>query len=147
MIHERLTYYIEYKGFTKNEFCKNYNFNYDSFVNTAAGKLPLGMKVLKQIKEALPDLNTEWLLFNNGEMEITLSDRLNEPVEIYNKKSSNHLDKMNLLLQDSLKDKNKIIEGLEFKISALENQIKEKSTEEIAIKSDMDKKHEVSDSK
>ena len=138
MIHERLAYYIESKGFTKTSFCKEFKFNYNSFVNTLAGNLPLGMNVLKQVKQALPNLNTEWLLFGNGEIEIISSGLtiLNEPSEIYKKIDGNNLEKVNALLTGTIKDKNKIIAGLEFQIETLKKELEAKN-EEIHIKSNV----------
>jgi hypothetical protein len=143
MIGERLTYYIEKQGYSKKEFCEKFGFNYNSFVSTLADKLPLGMNVLKQVKEVLPNLNTEWLLFGNGEMEVIPSGLTAEPTEIYKKIDGNNLEKINALLTGTIKDKNKIITGLEFQVSALTKEL-EVHKEEIHIKSNVDKQSEVS---
>lgn len=143
MIGERLTYYIEKQGYTKKEFCEKFGFNYNSFVNILADKLPLGMNVLKQVKDALPNLNTEWLLFDNGEMEVIPSGLTSEPSEIYKKIDGNNLEKINALLTGTIKDKNKIIIGLEFQVTALTKEL-EAQKEEIHIKSNVDSSVEVS---
>ena len=114
MVGERLTYYIENQGYTKKDFCKEFGFNYDSFVNMLADKLPLGMKVLKQVKVALPNLNTEWLLFGNGEMEVVPTGLIvAEPTDIYKKLDGDNLKLINTMLTSTINDKNKIILGLE----------------------------------
>ena len=143
MIHERLTYYIEYKGFTKKEFCSEKKFNYDSFVNMLAGKLPIGMKVFKQIKSALPELSVEWLLFNNGDMEINTTNIVQEPSEVYKKLDPKNYQEIINLLNENLKDKSKIISGLEFQITTLNKELEAKKNE-IYLKSDENKKIEIS---
>lgn len=143
MIGERLTYYIEKQGYTKKEFCEKFGFNYNSFVNILADKLTLGMNVLKQVKEVLPNLNTEWLLFGNGEMEVEPSGLTSEPSEIYKKIDGNNLEKVNALLTGTIKDKNKIITGLEFQVVALTKELEAKN-EELHIKSNVDTNVEIS---
>lgn len=146
MIGERLTYYIEKQGLTKTEFCKKFGFNYNSFVSTLADKLPLGMNVLKQVKEALPNLNTEWLLFGNGDIDIREDNHLNslnEPATIYSKIEPNNFEQLNILLMSALKDKEKIINGLEFKITTLSKDLEKLYTEEIHVKSNVGKSYEI----
>lgn len=66
----RLTKYIENKGFTKKSFCEKFGFNYNNMVNVFADKREIGMILLNQIKTALPDLSTDWLLYGKGNPEI-----------------------------------------------------------------------------
>ena len=101
------------------------------------------MNVLKQVKEVLPNLNTEWLLFVNGEMEVVPSGLTSEPSEIYKKIDGNNLDKVNALLTGTIKDKNKIITGLEFQVAALTKELEAKN-EELHIKSNVDTNIEIS---
>lgn len=86
MVGKRLTHYIEKQGITKKEFCEKHGLDYNNFVNIFADKLPLGMNRLIQLKTALPYLNTEWLLFGNGEPEIPSSPNdnfVNDPSPFY----------------------------------------------------------------
>lgn len=78
MIGERLAFYIESKGYKKKEFCEKYGFVYNNFTTILTGKMPLGINVLNKIKESLPNLNIEWLLYGNGLPDLDLNTEINE---------------------------------------------------------------------
>ncbi len=112
---KRLAQYIEYKGFTKKSFCEKYSFDYNNMVNVFAGKREIGMKVLNQIKLALPDLSVDWLLYEVGNPELTKYNTkdtkilpvLEEPSINY---SVDHFEKLLLEYLEHPKIKNKINE-------------------------------------
>jgi len=79
MIGKRLAFYIENKGYKKKEFCEKYGFVYNNFTTILTGRMPLGINVLNKIKESLPDLNIEWLLYGNGLPDLNLDSIMNEP--------------------------------------------------------------------
>ncbi len=78
MVGNRLAFYIEKKGYKKKAFCEKYGFNYSNFVTMLSGGMPLGINVLNKVKEALPDLNIEWLLYGNGLPDLNLESEINE---------------------------------------------------------------------
>jgi hypothetical protein len=139
MIGDRLSYYIEKQGYKKKEFCEKFGFTYNNFVSVLAGKVPFGMKLLKQVKEVLPNLNTEWLLFGNGEVEVNPSGMISsiDPSEIYKRSDNTNLEKINALLTGTIKDKNKIIDALEFQIAHLKKELE--SEQNLKIKSHQNK--------
>ena len=67
--HERLSYYIDYKGYSLKDFCSTFGFTYNAFTQIAAGTRPLGIQILNKIVSSLPKLNVYWLLYGNGPME------------------------------------------------------------------------------
>ena len=88
MVGRRLAFYIENKGYKKKEFCEKYGFVYNNFTSILTEKMPLGINVLNKIKESLPDLNIEWLLYGNGVPELNLENQVNEPMESYQKEDA-----------------------------------------------------------
>lgn len=108
---ERLTYYIENKGFTKRSFCDEFGFEYNSMVMIMADKRTIGMKVLNQLHEVLPKMNVSWLLYEQGPMEITEHNEfyVTEPTVFYGNKSDN-FEKLLLNYMDNEKVRNKILQ-------------------------------------
>ncbi|MFK7050685.1 hypothetical protein V3Q77_12400 [Flavobacterium davisii] len=51
-------------------FCHIYGFSYNNFVSMLKGNSPFGLKQLNKIHEALPKLNTHWLLYGEGPIEL-----------------------------------------------------------------------------
>lgn len=82
---KRLTYYIEKQGFTKKSFCENFGFDYPSFTQVLSGTRSMGIIMIDKIHFALPKLNVHWLLYGEGNEEISNDEIyfLNEPAEIY----------------------------------------------------------------
>lgn len=79
MIGKRLASYIENKGYKKKQFCEKHGFNYSNFVSILSGAMPLGINVLNKVKEALPNLNIEWLLYGNGSPDLNLDNSETQP--------------------------------------------------------------------
>jgi plasmid maintenance system antidote protein VapI len=84
---ERLRYYIENQYGAIKEFCQKFEIHYPGLTSIMNNKRPLGMEVLHQIKKALPNLDTEWLLYGTKRLEITnIANELpiaSEPLEVY----------------------------------------------------------------
>ena len=70
MVGDRLYVFIVSKGMTKKLFSEKVGLDYNNFVVVLKGKRPLGLNWLMKIKKGFPLLNTEWLLFGNGDMEL-----------------------------------------------------------------------------
>ncbi len=71
-VGKRLTYYLKKQGFTKKQFCHAYNIQYNGFVMILSGSRNIGINVLHQVHEALPNLNTHWLLYGIGPEEVVV---------------------------------------------------------------------------
>lgn len=67
---ERIRYYIDQQGVSVRSFCANNNIGYSGFHQVLQNSRNLGMIVLKQIIEAYPNLNLNWLLTGRGSVEI-----------------------------------------------------------------------------
>ena len=78
-IGERLRYYIENQYGAIKEFCQKFEIHYPGLTSIMNNKRPLGMEVLNQIKNALPNLDTEWLLYGTKRREITNIDNSLSP--------------------------------------------------------------------
>lgn len=61
---ENILKYIEYKGITKNEFCKKNHLNHSFF--HSSGNLTIS--TIKEIIKNYPDINLEWLITGKGDM-------------------------------------------------------------------------------
>jgi hypothetical protein len=115
MIGERLSFYIESKGYKKKAFCEKHGFVYNNFVSVLSGKMPLGINVLNKVKESLPDLNIEWLLYGNGLPDLNLDSKINDPEQMVVKSDPledlllNYMEKgkVHKLIQKMINDANK----------------------------------------
>jgi len=70
-IGERLTYYIDKQEFTKKEFCKENDIVYNNFTLILNNTRNLGLNVLNKIKKGLPNLNVNWLLYGQGDADLS----------------------------------------------------------------------------
>lgn len=132
LVGKRLTEYTKHKGISIKEFASKCDIGYNNATSILKGSLPLGMHVLHKIKKAFPNLNTEWALFENGEMEIN-----NTSLSVQNNKEVEQLEQINYLLSNTIKDKDKTISSLESQI-ALMQELKEATTkDESPIKSNV----------
>jgi len=89
-IGKRLAYFIEKEGFTRKSFCEKFDFDYNAFVMILVDKRTLGIATLKKLKDALPYINVEWLLFDHGKMNLDdgshtgiVNNVINEPEDSY----------------------------------------------------------------
>lgn len=82
-IGKRLSHVLENQGINAAKFCEKHGIDYAGFNKILNDRRELGMKVLQQIKQALPELDTEWLLFGNSRNsnfdEQTLENSTNDP--------------------------------------------------------------------
>lgn len=72
---DRLKYYIESKEVSILDFCKKNKIVYTSLHPILQNSRPLGMKILKQVIEAFPSLNVNWVLTGFGNIEITEAEK------------------------------------------------------------------------
>lgn len=84
---ERIRYYIEKQGVSVRSFCVKNNVGYSGFHQVLQNTRNLGMIVLKQLIEAYPNLNVNWLLTGKGNVEIDseAEGAMKEPQPIYGK--------------------------------------------------------------
>lgn len=130
LIGKRLSEYSEKQGISIKEFASLSDIGYNNTASLLKGSLPLGMQVLHKIKKAFPYINTEWVLFGNGEMEINTG-----PISVNNSKELEMLQQTNNLLIGALKDKEKTISSLENQIALMEKLQEVTKTEESPVKS------------
>lgn len=79
-IKERFGQFIEYKRISKRKFQESIGVSNSYIQNISTG---IGADVLKRIKTAYPELNTDWLIAGEGEMlrpEQNVSDVSNSTV-------------------------------------------------------------------
>jgi transcriptional regulator with XRE-family HTH domain len=128
---KRLAEYVEMQGLSIREFGEKCGIGYNNTASHLKGSLPIGMSVLQKIKKGFPNLNTEWVLFGNGGMEI------NSGGNSQNSKEVEQLEQINYLLSNTIRDKEKTISSLENQI-ALMHELKEATTkDESPIKSNV----------
>jgi len=72
-IGERLTYYVEKQGVAKKQFCSDNDIVYNNFTIILNNKRKLGLNVLNKIKKGFPNLNVNWLLYGEGNPELSNS--------------------------------------------------------------------------
>jgi len=84
-IGERLRYYIESKEVSVRNFCVKNEIGYSGFHQVLQGDRNLGLIVLKQVMDAYPNLNVNWVITGRGEVEINSQSEgaLTEPEPIY----------------------------------------------------------------
>ena len=129
---KRLAEYAEMQGLGIREFGEKCGIGYNNTASHLKGSLPIGMSVLQKIKKAFPKLNTEWVLFGNGEIEINIG-----AVSFQNSAAVEQLEQINYLLSNTIKDKEKTISTLEKQIVLLEKLQEVTKTEESPIKSNV----------
>jgi len=81
----RLRYYIESKEVSVRNFCVKNEIGYSGFHQVLQGTRNLGLIVLKQVMDAYPNLNMNWVLTGRGTVEINPEEdgSLSEPQPIY----------------------------------------------------------------
>jgi len=106
---ERLETLVKESGYSIKEFSDLIETPTTNIYGYLNGKRPIGLKIINKIKHVIPDLNLNWLLYNQGspKLDIDFND-VNEPNSFYG--SSNSLDSL-------------INDLVENKINALENKI------------------------
>ena len=113
-ISERLYRVIKKKGFAVNEFaelCEVTAPNMSGYLN---GKRPIGIKILDKIKEVIPELNINWLLY--GE---------NDPANHLNSYETNSLHESENIIERYIKDLiSKKCNELEIRLEVLESDFK-----------------------
>jgi len=107
---DRLKYYIESKEVSILDFCKKNKIVYTSLHPILQNSRPLGMKILKQVIEAFPNLNVNWILTGFGNIEITEVEKavIIDPgyyafLNYFDKKATT--DKINSLIENKINEK------------------------------------------
>lgn len=131
---KRLAEFAEIQKISISDFALKCDLNYNNTASLLKGSLPLGMNVLHKIKKGFPNLNTEWVLFGNGTIELN-----NAPVNTQNNKELEQLEQVNYLQSMALKDKDKTIFSLENQIALMQELKELKSLDESPIKSSVGK--------
>ena len=131
-VGKRLTEFVEMQNLSIKEFGEKCGIGYNNTASHLKGSLPIGMSVLQKIKKGFPNLNTEWVLFGNGGMEINSG-----AVSFRNSKEVEQLEQINYLLSNTIKDKDKTISTLEKQIVLLEKLQEVNKTDESPIKSNV----------
>lgn len=111
---DKILQYIEYKGITVYEFEKITGLSHGIL---RSGK-HFGVDKMKQIRDNLPDLNMNWLIYNEGNMLLKANNNLNESDETY-KKPCGNCD----ILEKDLKNAEKLLEAKEETIGILKHQL------------------------
>lgn len=133
-VAKRLTEFTEKQKISIKDFALKCDINYNNTASLLKGSLPLGMGVLQKIKKAFPELNTEWVLFGNGAMDLNT-----QLVSSQNPKEVEQLEQVNYLLNSALRDKDKTISSLENQIALLQ-ELKDIKTQDVSpVKSNMDR--------
>jgi len=68
-VGERIKYLIDKQGVSLRQFCKNNDILYTGMSSIISNDREIGMKVLHQLKKAIPEMDTEWLLFGTERIE------------------------------------------------------------------------------
>ncbi|MCG8813278.1 hypothetical protein G1K66_08390 [Tenacibaculum finnmarkense] len=105
IIKNRLREYTIYKGFSHRKFNHSINAS-DSFLKSNGG---FNVDFLPVIRQNYPDLNTDWLLFDEGEMVVSSEkeentqklDTMKKEMKNYKQMYYEQLDK-NMLLHEKL---------------------------------------------
>jgi hypothetical protein len=107
---DRLKYYIEINEISILDFCKKNKIVYTSLHPILQNSRPLGMKILKQVMEAFPNLNTNWVLTGLGNIEITEIEKsvIIDPgyeafLNYFDKETTT--DKINSLIENKINEK------------------------------------------
>lgn len=111
-IAERLTNLVKDKGFSSNEFADYCGVSAPNMSGYLNGKRPLGIKIIDKIKEVMPEIDLNWLLYGKS-----VSDFVNEDAAEYCTK--NPVEKY---IEDLIKERYKVITN---KMEKMERQLKQ----------------------
>ena len=85
---EKILQYLDYKGISKADFCRQTGFSYENFKGKSL-KSDIGGAILGKIITIYSDISAEWLLTGEGAM--LKSEQPSEEIEIPLQKPSNDL--------------------------------------------------------
>lgn len=139
-IKERILYLTEYYSVSKELFFENIGMTYGNFKGSAKER-PLNSDAIVKILSIYTEINSDWLLTGKGDMLkkeyedfIVVPDKSKElfssfaKIQSEDEKLQAMVDKLTLFNEMLIKEnslQSKVIEGLEFKVSALEKQLTE----------------------
>lgn len=117
-INEKIIKYLDFKGISKRKFTME--------LKMAEGVLRSGKNIgsgyLKRIKTFCPDLNINWLLYDEGEMLLPAENKeniVNEPQENYKKTLINN----EMLLKNEVENLKILLEAKNETIAVLKHQL------------------------
>ena len=120
-IAERLNQLVKSKGYSTKEFselCDTTPQNMSGYLN---GKRPIGIKIIGKIKDVIPELNINWLLYGETLKEV---DVLNESTAIYEVQKPSVDDTIKKLIDLETKIINDRINHVEEDIASLKSILK-----------------------
>ncbi len=89
---QRIKEYIDFKEITVSFFEKEVGMSNGSFASQLKNNKTIGVDKLENILKRFKDLNPEWVLTGNGEMQKNVNlNVLNEPHSVYNLKTDNQI--------------------------------------------------------
>lgn len=119
----RIKNYIDFIDVSVASFEKSVSMSNGSFASQFKNNKTIGVDKIENILRKYPEINPEWLLTGQGEM---LKGQVVAPAVAVNESREQELLSI-------IKDKNKIIDGLEFKVLTLEKELhQDKSTTLVA---------------
>lgn len=120
---EKILQYLDYKGISKADFCRQTGFSYENFKGKSL-KSDIGGAILGKIITIYSDISAEWLLTGEGAMlkTSTSSESPCNPVV----KPFEGGDKGDML--DTINTQAHIIERMQLKIESLEALLKSQNT-------------------
>jgi len=113
-INEKLIQYLEHKGISQRKF----TINLKIAEGILRGGKNIGSGYLKRIKRFCPDLNMNWLLFDEGNMLLTEENGVNEDANIY-KNEGNTVE----ILKIELENAKELLAAKNETISVLKHQL------------------------
>ena len=88
-IKEKIRYYLDYKEVSQRKFSEQTNLS-DGVIK---GNGSIGADKLKIIRNKFPDLNMDWLLFDEGNMIVSgKNEVVNEPNALYGVPQKEHYE-------------------------------------------------------
>lgn len=120
-IAERLNQLVKSKGYSTKEFaelCDTTAPNMSGYLN---GKRPIGIKILDKIKEVIPELDLNWLLYNESAEDL---NALQEATSTYQIQNHSVDDAIKKLIDLETKDISHRINHLEEDIASLKSILK-----------------------
>ncbi len=132
-INKKIIQYLDYKHISQINFSKTMGLSEGILRKSNY----LGSKYLKKLRSIYPDLNMDWLLFDEGNMIIDLPEgTVSEPYSNYKKNNKGCGDEVILLQKKLLETQEKLIDALELN-RVLQQQIQplKKPDEQLSSKS------------
>ncbi len=89
-VGQRVSYLLDYMGVDIKDFCVKNGIAYNNLIQVKNDSRPLGSNVMFQLKVAVPNLNINWLYFDEGTMFISKNDNNDSKIEKVEEPSVNY---------------------------------------------------------